>query len=154
MRLFHKVFYLVLFFHIIFLVPLAFWFPQELRQVFDRADTTKSGTLTLAELKAAFCRADPLLPDTAVEEIMTMLDLEAVGSVSFEEVGSSVRLARYRRRRRRRCCCCCCCCCVVVVVVVVVVAAADVVLLMLLLLFQTRKSFVRSDSHEACLAAC
>lgn len=77
-----------------------FWFPQELRQVFDRADTTKSGTLTLAELKAAFCRADPLLPDTAVEEIMAMLDLKAVGSVSFEEVGSSVRLVHRRRRRR------------------------------------------------------
>lgn len=57
--------------------------------MFDRADTTKSGTLTLAELKAAFCRVDPLLPDSAVEEIMSMLDLEAVGSVSFEEVGPS-----------------------------------------------------------------
>lgn len=55
--------------------------------MFDRVDTTESGTLTLDELKAAFCRVDPLLPHSAVEEIMTMLDLEAVGSVSFEEVG-------------------------------------------------------------------
>lgn len=66
-------------------LPFCFTLLQELRQVFDRVDTTKSGTLTLPELKAAFRRVDPLLPDSAVEEIMTMLDLEAVGSVSFEE---------------------------------------------------------------------
>lgn len=66
---------------------------QELRQVFDRADTAKTGTLSLAELKAAFLRADPLLDESAVEEIMTMLDLDAVGSVSFGEVGLVLRSA-------------------------------------------------------------
>lgn len=55
--------------------------------MFDRADTTKSGSLSLAELKAALCRVDPLLEESAVIDMMTMLDLEAVGSVSFEEVG-------------------------------------------------------------------
>lgn len=55
--------------------------------MFDRADTTKSGSLSLPELKAALCRVDPLLEESAVIDIMTMLDLEAVGSVSFEEVG-------------------------------------------------------------------
>ncbi|CAN0221375.1 unnamed protein product, partial [Ectocarpus fasciculatus] len=64
---------------------------EELRQVFDRADTAKSGTLSLAELKAAFLRADPLLHESAVEEIMTMLDLDAVGSVSFEEFLKIIR---------------------------------------------------------------
>lgn len=54
--------------------------------MFDRADTTKSGRLSLAELKAALCRVDPRLEESAVLDIMTMLDLEAVGSVSFEEV--------------------------------------------------------------------
>lgn len=54
--------------------------------MFDRVDTDKSGDLTLDELKTAFSRADPLLNESAVEEIMTMLDLDAVGSVSFEEV--------------------------------------------------------------------
>lgn len=54
--------------------------------MFDRADTTRSGTLCLAELKAALCRADPLLRESAIEEIMAMLDLEATGFVSFEEV--------------------------------------------------------------------
>lgn len=54
--------------------------------MFDRADTTKSGTLTLAELKTALCRTDPNLEESAVAEIMTMLDVEAIGNVSFEEV--------------------------------------------------------------------
>lgn len=61
-------------------------FEQELRRVFDRADTTKSGTLSLDELKAALCSVDPLLEEEAVVDMMSMLDLEAVGSVSFEEV--------------------------------------------------------------------
>ncbi|CAN0412797.1 unnamed protein product [Pylaiella littoralis] len=64
---------------------------QELRQVFDRADTTRSGTLSLAELKAALCRADPLLHDSAAEEIMAILDLEATGCVSFEEFLKIIR---------------------------------------------------------------
>ncbi|CAM9786569.1 unnamed protein product [Ectocarpus sp. 13 AM-2016] len=64
---------------------------EELRQVFDRADTAKSGTLSLGELKAAFLRADPLLDESAVEEIMTMLDLDAVGSVSFDEFLKIIR---------------------------------------------------------------
>lgn len=67
--------------------------------MFDRVDTTRSGTLTLAELKAAFSRVDPLLPDSAVEEIMTMLDLEAVGSVSFEEVGPARGLVSFCVKR-------------------------------------------------------
>ena len=61
--------------------------------MFDRADTTKSGTLTLDELKAALCRVDPALEKSAVSEMMAMLDLEAAGSVSFEEVrGTGARL--------------------------------------------------------------
>ncbi|CAN0271563.1 unnamed protein product [Ectocarpus sp. 12 AP-2014] len=64
---------------------------EELRQVFDRADTAKSGTLSLGELKAAFLRADPLLDESAVEEIMNMLDLDAVGSVSFDEFLKIIR---------------------------------------------------------------
>lgn len=54
--------------------------------MFDRADTTRSGTLTLDELTAALCRVDPALEESAVSEIMAMLDLEAAGSVSFKEV--------------------------------------------------------------------
>ncbi|CAN0452558.1 unnamed protein product, partial [Hapterophycus canaliculatus] len=73
---------------------------QELRQVFDRVDTDKSGDLTLDELKAAFSRADPLLHESAVEEIMTMLDLDAVGSVSFEEVSGEERRPSCPSRRR------------------------------------------------------
>lgn len=54
--------------------------------MFDRADTTSSGRLTLADLKAALCRVDPSLEETAVADIMAMLDLDGAGSVSFEEV--------------------------------------------------------------------
>lgn len=64
---------------------------QELRRVFDRADTTKSGTLTLDELTAALCRVDPALEESAVSEMMGMLDLEAAGSVSFEQVREESR---------------------------------------------------------------
>lgn len=59
---------------------------QELRKVFDRADTTRSGTLTSDELKAALCRVDPALEESAVSEMMAMLDPESAGSVSFKEV--------------------------------------------------------------------
>lgn len=68
------------------LLFLCFVHEQELRRVFDRADTTKSGTLTLDELKAALCRVDPALEESAVVEMMAILDLRAAGSVSFEEV--------------------------------------------------------------------
>ncbi|CAM9702086.1 unnamed protein product [Laminaria digitata] len=64
---------------------------KELRRVFDRADTTKSGTLTLDELKAALCRVDPALEESAVVEMMAMLDLRAAGSVSFEEFLKVIR---------------------------------------------------------------
>lgn len=58
--------------------------------MFDRADTTKSGRLTLPDLKAALCRVDPQLDESAMADITMMLDLGETGSVSFEQV--SVRL--------------------------------------------------------------
>lgn len=56
--------------------------------MFDKADTSESGHLSLCDLRAALCRVDPNLDECAVADIMAMLDLDGDRTVSFEEVRS------------------------------------------------------------------
>lgn len=58
---------------------------DDLRTVFDAADTDLSGAINVAELTNVMKSMDPDFPDEDIASLMKAMDLDEDGAVSFEE---------------------------------------------------------------------
>jgi len=57
----------------------------DLRNVFDAADSDKSGSLALNEVRALLKSFDPTLSENEIKEVLQTLDLEETGLITFNE---------------------------------------------------------------------
>uniref|UniRef100_A0A7R9VK65 Calmodulin n=2 Tax=Pseudictyota dubia TaxID=2749911 RepID=A0A7R9VK65_9STRA len=58
---------------------------ERLREIFLAADTTDSGTISLLELKQAFCLINPDMDDETVESVFQGIDLDHSGEIHWAE---------------------------------------------------------------------
>mmetsp|Transcript_924 Transcript_924/g.1194 ORF Transcript_924/g.1194 Transcript_924/m.1194 type:complete len:128 (+) Transcript_924:2-385(+) len=58
---------------------------QELREAFDVFDTDKNGSISRSELKGLMVKLGQNLSDAELDAMMTMVDSDGDGEISFEE---------------------------------------------------------------------
>lgn len=58
---------------------------NDLREVFDAADTARAGVLNEAEVSALLKSFDPSLSEDEIKEVVQSLDLDETGTITFEE---------------------------------------------------------------------